>query len=48
MNGFLQSATTVTQTSHDRADGSRQPADLVYQTVTIAAMLLLLGSLWVF
>jgi hypothetical protein len=27
---------------------SNQPADLVYQTVTIAAMLLLLGSLWLF
>jgi hypothetical protein len=27
---------------------SRQPGDFVYQTVTIAAMLLLLGSLWVF
>jgi len=25
-----------------------QPADLVYQTLTIAAMLLLLCSLWVF
>jgi hypothetical protein len=31
-----------------RTGRSRQPADLVYQTVTIAAMLLLLGSLWVF
>jgi hypothetical protein len=28
--------------------GARQATDLVYQTVTIAAMLLLLGSLWVF
>jgi hypothetical protein len=48
MNGFPQSAPTVTQASHDCEDGSRQPPDLVYQTVTIAAMLLLLGSLWLF
>ncbi len=27
---------------------SRQPAELIYQSVTVAAMLLLLGSLWVF
>jgi hypothetical protein len=27
---------------------SRESADLVYQAVTIAAILLLLGSLWVF
>jgi hypothetical protein len=31
-----------------RMNHSRQPGDFVYQTVTIAAMLLLLGSLWVF
>jgi hypothetical protein len=29
-------------------DHTHQPADIVYQTVTIAAMLLLLGSLWLF
>jgi hypothetical protein len=32
----------------DRREGSGQRADVVYQTVTIAAMLLLLGTLWIF
>jgi hypothetical protein len=34
--------------SCDVAEPSSRSADRVYQTVTIAAILLLLGSLWVF
>jgi hypothetical protein len=43
-----QSAPIPLELNAGRKEGSRQRADLVYQTVTIAAMLLLLGSLWVF
>jgi hypothetical protein len=32
----------------DTPNGARTHADLIYQVVTIAAVLLLLGSLWVF
>jgi hypothetical protein len=32
----------------DVPNGARTRADLIYQVVTIAAVLLLLGSLWVF
>jgi hypothetical protein len=28
--------------------GSRHPADLIYQSVTVAAIVLVLGSLWLF
>jgi hypothetical protein len=38
-SGFAQDST---------ADNSSRSADRVYQTVTIAAILLLLGTLWVF
>jgi hypothetical protein len=48
MNGFPQSASPAVQTSSGRTDRSRQPAEFIYQTVTLAAMLLLLGSLWLF
>jgi hypothetical protein len=33
---------------YSQMESSRNPANLVYQVVTIAAMLMLLGSLWVF
>lgn len=32
----------------ENADRTRQPGDIVYRGMTIAAMLMLLGSLWVF
>ena len=48
MQSSPQTASTSLPVQASRADHSGQPADLVYQTVTIAAMLLLLGSLWVF
>jgi hypothetical protein len=48
MNGFPESASSSMQTPPYRMNRSRQPGDFVYQPVTIAAMLLLLGSLWVF
>jgi hypothetical protein len=43
-----QAASTSVPTHNDARTGSRTHADLVYQAVTIAAVLLLLGSLWVF
>jgi hypothetical protein len=48
MSSSPESASTRLQSNADRMEGSGQRADLVYQTVTIAAMLLLLGSLWLF
>ena len=43
-----QAASTSVPTRNDAAAGSRTHADLIYQAVTVAAVLLLLGSLWVF
>ena len=43
-----QSAPTRLQVNGDQSPRSGQASDIVYQTITIAAMLLLLGSLWVF
>jgi hypothetical protein len=43
-----QSAPSRLHVQGDRMESSGRVADIVYQTVTIAAMLLLLGSLWVF
>jgi hypothetical protein len=43
-----QSAATPLRVNVNRKEDASRPADLVYQTVTIVAMLLLLGSLWVF
>ena len=43
-----QAASTSVPTRNDAATGSRTHADLIYQAVTVAAVLLLLGSLWVF
>ena len=48
MQSSPQSASTSLPVQASRMDRSSQPADIVYQTVTIAAMLLLLGSLWLF
>jgi hypothetical protein len=42
-------ATSISMTAHaEPTEGSRQQADLLYQTVTVAAILLVLGSLWAF
>ena len=48
MQSSPQIASSPLPVQVSRMDHTRQPADLVYQTVTIAAMLLLLGSLWLF
>lgn len=48
MNGLFQSGTNLLGMSLARIAASREPADLVYQSVTVAAMLLLLGSMWLF
>jgi hypothetical protein len=48
----MQSSPRAVSTSVPTHDGApteaRSHADLIYQVVTIAAVLLLLGSLWVF
>jgi hypothetical protein len=43
-----QSAPTPLRVNVNRKEDANRPADFVYQTVTIVAMLLLLCSLWVF
>lgn len=43
-----QSAPIPLELNADRKEGSRQPADVAYQMVTIVAMLLLLGTLCAF
>ena len=43
-----QSAPIPLEANADRTDGVGSQADFVYQAVTVVAMLLLLGSLWVF
>ncbi len=43
-----QSASTTLPGSTGEQDRTQQPGDLVYQVMTIAAILLLLGSLWAF
>ena len=43
-----QAASTSVPTTHDAPAVDRSDADLIYQAVTVAAVLLLLGSLWVF
>jgi hypothetical protein len=48
MQSSPQTASTSLPEQASRMDRSSQSADFVYQSVTIAAMLLLLGSLWVF
>ena len=48
MQSSPHTASTSLPVQASRTDYSGQPADLIYQTVTIAAMLLILGSLWLF
>jgi hypothetical protein len=43
-----QAASPSVPTRNDPPTVSSRHADLVYQAVTVAAVLLLLGSLWVF
>jgi hypothetical protein len=43
-----QSAPLYPKTPAGEVKRSRQPEDRVYQAVTVAAMLMLLGSLWIF
>jgi hypothetical protein len=48
MQNSTQSAPATLPTPNDTALPTRNREDLAYQAVTIAAILLLLGSLWVF
>jgi hypothetical protein len=48
MQSSPQAASTSVPTQNDAPTGSRTHEDLIYQAVTVAAVLLLLGSLWVF
>jgi hypothetical protein len=48
MQSLPQSASNSLPTLAVAAPRSRRAEDLAYQTLTVAAMLLLLGSLWVF
>jgi hypothetical protein len=48
MHSSLDAASNPLPTSADELQISRRAADVAYQSLTIAAMLLLLGSLWVF
>jgi hypothetical protein len=43
-----QSASASLPAVSSRIDSSRQPEDLVYQAMTVAAILMVLTSLWVF
>jgi hypothetical protein len=43
-----QSAPLSAKAPADEAGRPRQPEDRVYQAVTVAAILMLLGSLWIF
>ncbi len=43
-----QSACTQLPTASGRLTETRRSEDLVYQAVTVAAILMLLGSVWVF
>jgi hypothetical protein len=45
MHGSLPQSTTL---APDNGDRSVRTADRAYQTLTIAAILLVLGSLWLF
>ena len=48
MNSYPQSAPKVDESSNPGSSQSRRLGDMTYQAVTVAAKLLLLGSLWVF
>jgi preprotein translocase subunit SecG len=48
METSTQAASSSVHSSNRGVSGSRKTEDLMYQAVTIAAVLLLLGSLWVF
>jgi len=48
MSSSPEPTPTRLQLNIDRMEDPGQRADFVYQIVTVAAMLLLLGSLWLF
>jgi hypothetical protein len=48
MHSHPQSASNSLPAAQGTSRGSRRAEDLVYQSLTVAAVLLLLGSLWVF
>ena len=48
MQSSPYTASTSLPVQHCRIDSSSQPTDYVYQIGTVAAMLMLLVTLWVF
>jgi hypothetical protein len=48
MQSSPQAVSTSVQTQGSNSAPAHSRADLMYQLVTVAAVLLLLGSLWVF
>jgi len=48
MHSLPQSASNSLPSLQGKSSRSRRAEDLAYQSLTVAAMLLLLGSLWVF
>ncbi len=48
MNSSPQSSPTCLPQAAEAATQSRKREDLAYQAVTVAAILLVLGSLWLF
>jgi len=45
---IIQNSANLLADTASRIIATRAPADLAYQSVTVAAILLVLGSLWVF
>lgn len=48
MHVTLQNSANLLAETASRIIATRAPADLAYQSVTVAAILLVLGSLWIF
>jgi hypothetical protein len=48
MQSFSQSASPVQPIQSSTTNGARTRGDLMYQVMTIAAMLIVLVSVWVF
>jgi hypothetical protein len=48
MQSILQTASNAIQAQAGRMDSPHKTEDRAYQAVTVAAILLVLGSLWLF
>jgi hypothetical protein len=48
MHSLPQTASDSLPTPHGTFKRPRKPEDVAYQSLTVAAIVLLLGSLWVF